>query len=356
MGNKLLYIAREPQSLNSGGSSVDQRNLRILQSIYGFNNVLIEYLPKTTLKTVFNSMLSLSSYGVSRSQERKILQIQRENKCEVAFIEGSFCGRLVRELGKQGCNVIIHMHNVEVILYKDRLKTEKNLTSFIKYLFIQYNEKESIKHAYSIINLNNRDSEDMCREYGRRADLILPITFPKRILSLDYPHNGNYLLFVGSNFFPNIEGILWFFSNVAPYIRKKIKIVGSCCKNQIFTTVSIPKNVELVGYVDNLEEYYLNASAVIAPIFHGSGMKTKTIEAMSYAKTIIGTDEAFVGIDNPDKTVGCKCNTAKEFIEAINNLDNRVINTNTLKTFEDSYTDEVFRTKLITFLDSIEIL
>lgn len=353
MKRNLLYIAREPQVLNSGGSSVDQRNLRVLREIFGEENVTVEYLPKTTLRSVMLSLLTLSSYGVSRKQEKKILQLQKENHYSLVFIEGSFCGRLVSELTMLRCKIVIHMHNVEAKLYEERLSSEKGIIPFLRYKFIKFNESLSMKHAFAVINLNDRDSADMFEIYNRKADIILPITFPNRHITTDIQKSGNYLLFVGSDFFPNIEGIIWFIKNVAPYINTTLKIIGGCCKNPLVQSTPLPNNVELVGYVDDLSTYYLNASAIIAPIFKGSGMKTKTIEAMSFGKTIIGTDEAFVGIDNPDKIIGAKCNTAKEFIDAINNLDNKTVNVNTLNAFNASYTDEVFKTKLTDFLNSV---
>ena len=71
MKSKILYIAREPQKELSGGASVDKRNLSILQELYGKSNVIIEYLPKTTMKNVILSLLTLSSYGVTPSTREK---------------------------------------------------------------------------------------------------------------------------------------------------------------------------------------------------------------------------------------------------------------------------------------------
>lgn len=353
MKHHLLYIAREPQVLNSGGAEVDQRNLRILREIFGEENVIVEFLPKTTLKSVANSLLTLSSYGVSHKQEKYILQLHNRYHFNFAFIEGSFCGKLVYGLTRHGCKVIIHMHNIEAKLYKDRLINEKGFISLIRYRYIKYNENLSIKYATAIINLNDRDKNEMLKSYGRKSDLILPITFPRRNVNRNLHEEGKFILFVGSNFFPNIEGIIWFIRNVAPNVKTQIKIVGGCCKNPLLINEPHPSNVELVGYVDDLNQYYSDSFAVIAPIFSGSGMKTKTIEAMSYGKTILGTDEAFVGIKNPDQTVGVKCNTAEEFIKAINNLDRLKVNVQTLRTFESSFTDDVFKIKLCKFLSAI---
>ena len=65
---------------------------------------------------------------------------------------------------------------------------------------------------------------------------------------------------------------------------------------------------------------YTNAYGVIMPIFLGSGMKVKTTEALMYGKAIIATDEALTGysIDGIDGIY--KCNSAEEFIDAINNV------------------------------------
>lgn len=353
MNIKVLYIAREPQKILSGGASVEKRNLSILQSLYGDNNVIVEYLPRANLRSAAISFATLSSYGVSRKQEKLILQSQERYDCKLVFIEGSLWGHLVYELSKRGCKVVVHMHNIEVELYRDRLKNEKGIVSYIRYCCIKLNEYLSIKHASSIITLNKRDYDDMLNIYGRKADIILPITFPERKIQSSLDESGNYLLFVGSDFFPNVEGIIWFIKNVAKIVKIKIKIVGGCCKNGLLKDMVLPRNVELIGYVDDLDYFYSKAAAVIAPIFKGSGMKTKTIEAMSYGKTIIGTDEAFVGIENKASSIGFVCNTTDEFVRAINNFDRKLVNTYTLNSFKESFSNNVFKNKLELFLNDI---
>ena len=72
--------------------------------------------------------------------------------------------------------------------------------------------------------------------------------------------------------------------------------------------------------VEDLEEVYEQCHIVISPIFHGGGMKTKTAEAMMYGCPIIGSKEAFEGYDVDYNQIGAQCNTAKEFIDAINRM------------------------------------
>ena len=216
----------------------------------------------------------------------------------IIFIEGSLLGGLVKRLKKRNCKTFVFAHNVETLLYRQRLKQSWSLISFLRYYFVLFNERRSFRYADKIIALNSRDDLNIQKMFYRKADLVCPITCPERDLDVKYTgFERSYCLFVGSNFFPNIEGLNWFLKHVAPYIDMDIRIVGACCKNPAFHNRILPDNVYLEGYVDNIARYYINADAVIAPIFSGSGMKTKTIEAMSYGKTIFGTNEAFAGIE-----------------------------------------------------------
>ena len=69
--------------------------------------------------------------------------------------------------------------------------------------------------------------------------------------------------------------------------------------------------------MENLSEWYLKAHFVIAPIFYGSGMKTKIAEAMMFGKKIIGTPEAFSGYEDVIDQLGWLCETSGDFVKAI---------------------------------------
>lgn len=342
---QIIYVAREVLDESFGGSVVAQRNLKALQSIFGEENVVEFRTPKTSMHNVLPSMLRLGSYGIPLELENHICDYQRKNKVEYAFIEGSMASTLVKKLSRQGCKVAVFAHNVEKNLYRQRHLKEKTPLSWVRYHYVRLNEGVTARHATYIISLNERDAEGFISEYGRKPDLILPITFPNHSDScVDAPHEGRpYLLFVGSDFFPNVEGIRWFIENVAPHVgRFRICVVGGCCKNEAVAAMALPTNVELSGYVDNLNSYYRDASAVIAPIFSGSGMKTKTIEALSYGKTVFGTPEAFAGVKADFSKLGGMCETAEEFINRINAYDGGRINPYSLELFRSNFSDESF--------------
>jgi tetrahydromethanopterin S-methyltransferase subunit H len=79
-------------------------------------------------------------------------------------------------------------------------------------------------------------------------------------------------------------------------------------------------------------------------------MKTKVIEAMSYGKSIIGTDEAFQGIECDFSRIGAKCNTAEEFIKAIESLSDNLFNPYTYQVFSDKYETSTVENRLKSFM------
>lgn len=338
----ILYLNTEPTKQIFGGTYVANRNLKALQKIVGEKNVFVWYIKKTTLKSVVRSLLTLSSYGISRQEETEIIKARSQLNCDIVFIEGSLRGGLVKRL-KNSCTTIIFAHNIEALLYRQRLSKERGFISYIRYLFIKYNEHKSVQFADKIITLNQRDNNYLQNIYHRSSDYILPITYPKQIVhsSSDFDVRP-YCLFVGSDFFPNIEGIIWFIKNVASHINLEVRIIGSCCRNPSLMKLKLPSNVHLDGYVDDIAKYYHHARAIIVPIFSGSGMKTKTIEAMSYGKTIIGTSEAFVGIEGDFNQIGGLCNTADEFIKVLSSKEFCEYNSYTMQLFLSRYTDDSF--------------
>jgi hypothetical protein len=62
---------------------------------------------------------------------------------------------------------------------------------------------------------------------------------------------------------------------------------------------------------------YKQSEFVIAPIFSGSGMKTKLAEATSYGKTVFATSHALIGYENLSENFAISCNNEKEFLYKI---------------------------------------
>lgn len=355
---KILYITRDIGHEKNGANQVMGRNLRVLKEIVGKNNVVEYYLPKTNIRNVLGSLIRMGSYGVPKVNEIEISSVIERNKPDIAFIESSAYGSIYRMLHKKKVKTICFAHNLDTALCKQELSSRSPLISFPKLLSTYYNERRAAKYADCLICLNERDSKGFLKTFRRKADQVIPITFPSKSFSQISSSGNNkspYFLFVGSDFFPNVEGIKWFITKVAPFVEADFRIVGSCCVNPAIRSLMLPQNVSLVGYAEDIGKEYRDAIGVIAPIFKGSGMKTKTIEALSYGKSIFGTSEAFAGIELDYAKVGGLCEDDQGFINALNDHQGGTINKYSFEVFQSSYSDEYFKKQLKIILEGLSI-
>lgn len=323
---------------NIGGGIVSAKNLTLLKEIFlKVDSISIskkkgvkyigEYmiLPSTKNKiyTLISNIFFYAGCMTAHTQS-KICELIKKNEYNVIFLDTSNYGKLAYELKKRfkDIKIITFFHNIESVLALEQVKKE-NFLYFIKLIATYINEKLSTKFSDNIIMINSRDY-NLCKKiYLRIPDLILSGGYKDLFENNKVNTNVNYknikVLFVGSLFGPNIEGIKWFIKNVMPYINVNLQILGKNMESKKKELENGIKRINVIGSVASISDYYYDADIVVMPIFYGSGMKIKTVEALMYGKTIFATDEALEGYDKFKAGLqGERCNTAKEFIEKIN--------------------------------------
>lgn len=341
---RILVIAGRSFGMNtkSGGEQVSLRNYRLIQKMCGIENAFLCMfsnecnvdLPENT--TVFPTKhnkweLLIDTIMLrnvcSRKTLRRVIDYVKKIKPDVIFADSSNIGYLVEKC-KIDVPIFVFFHNIEKNYSWNKIRHEGILYWFA-YRSYYKNERKILSVASKTILLNIRDDKELQRIYGRSADFILPVTFDDkfdeyRIEQIDSQRKA--LLFVGSLFQPNYEGIRWFVEKVmSQFVSDKylLKIVG---KNLETKRSELQReNVEIIGTVEDLADYYYSADAVVLPIFYGDGMKVKTAEAMMYGKKIFATKEALEGYDVGDIEEVYECNSKDEFVQNISKyLDNSV--------------------------------
>ena len=329
MKSGLILITNKLEIGNIGGrEQLCQLNHDLLNSLYNNQFDLIELRKKKTLSLVERLMAFKGHIdGLDETTIALIIQrIKRANSGKV-FIDGSNLGEVARVI-KNSCpdvEIFTFFHNVEARFFFGAFKQSSSIHAFAVFFVNYLAERKSVKYSDHIICLSKRDSLLLKRWYGKLANHIAPMSIQDKYTNkntITEPQT-KFALFVGGDFYANLAGIKWFAENVAPYIQIRVCIVGRGMERAI-GELEMNKNFEVIGEVDNLEQWYLDSYFVIAPIFDGSGMKTKTAEALMFGKKIIGTPEAFSGYEGITNEVGRVCNSADEFIDAINNADTMV--------------------------------
>ena len=184
--------------------------------------------------------------------------------------------------------------------------------------------------------------------------LLVPIGFG--VIIANIPNSNLGVVQVDQSYsliqIANEYGIKWFTKNVSPYIEYKTFIIGSGFEN-LKSELEQSKNVSVIGRVDSLSEWYINAEYVIAPIFEGSGMKTKVAEAMMYGKKILATSQALIGYEDAHIEAYYVCNTKTDYVELLSKLYSKIpkkFNENLRQLYLKEYSLEASKTRLERFL------
>ena len=123
---------------------------------------------------------------------------------------------------------------------------------------------------------------------------------------IDLPPNtgrtagGHGILFVGNfGYRPNAEAAEYLAKRILPQVRishpdAQVRLVGPGA-GAVNRLNDIP-GIEIVGFLPEIDQAYANAEVVVAPIFSGSGTKTKILEAMSYGIPVVTTSEGVAGL------------------------------------------------------------
>ena len=134
-------------------------------------------------------------------------------------------------------------------------------------------------------------------------------------------------LFIGYNNPYNFNSIIWFFEKVYPLFNKKVNLticgkVGNMLKNKnpdIYKQM-IKNNVSFIDFAESLDDLYSRTKIAIVPMFDGTGLKVKTITAMSYGIPVVGTCAAVDGFADKNENPCLITNNPKEFANYIEKL------------------------------------
>ncbi len=319
---KILFVSRDFEKACDGGAVVARQHWEYVIQLSEGNAERL-FIQKSSHLSLLRNLILHKGYGETSALMHRFREMAAN--ADIIWVDGSLYGGIVREAARLGKKVVCFYHNIEANYYGSKADLARNPADSLMAYFAKSNERKSTRFASTRLLLNERDNAELQRIYGVKADFIQPISFkavPKEKIEAKIdPGMKPYLLFVGSRFFANEEGVDWFLERVMPGVSPDIdfRVVGTIC--DALRDRALPPNVHLEGRVEHLTPWYANAMAVVSPIFTGSGMKTKTIEALRFGRRVLGTKEAFVGLPQEVLSgIGAYCCSASDFINEINRL------------------------------------
>ena len=350
----VCIISQNIHEVKSGGGQCSLRNLEAIQSVLGKEN-LYTCIISPDYDEIKYRHNELCIPGLKNNLESAIAAVYGDKCCkhcfykiiwefieginpDIVYIDTSKLGGLAKKIKLQyEKKTICFFHNVEAD-YSLNLVKNRGWQYFLSYWASVRNERQAVKYADTIICLNPREANRIKELYGRTVEAIIPITFKdtfsEKKVKIDKTKG---VLFVGSYFPPNYDGVKWFIDSVMKQLPDvTLTIVGKgfeCKKDELQRD-----NVVVIGTVENLEDFYYTYPIVVMPILYGAGMKVKTAEAMMYGKVIVATDEALEGYEVENIEGIFRCNTTEEFIIVIKKFfENENVESKSRELFRNKY-------------------
>jgi glycosyltransferase involved in cell wall biosynthesis len=349
--NILFIRYKKSKNILEGGEQASQKNYNVLSQLVGEDNITTYYVhDENHKKTAWDYAKGVFYFpfnyyfGLTPKRVKEIVRLAQGY--DVVYIDRSVFGIVAKKLKETGYKgrIISFFHNVEVSYFEAKLGNKPGTGVFLR--CIDHNDRYACQYSDKTITLNSRDDNELFERYGKKADVLIPVTFKDKYLKDSYPQEDTsaqpLCLFLGAYFPPNNEGIVWFVKNVLPHVNIRMKVVGKGM-SRLKAEEPALKDIEVISDAPDLLPHFEEADIMVLPIFKGSGMKVKTCESLMYGKNIIATDEAFVGYDVDYDKVGGKCNTAEEFISRIQDFEKTPrprFNTYSRQMFLEKYSEE----------------
>ena len=165
---RVLFVSRDYNARNDGGSAVAKRNLAFLKALGLQVAELTIGVPSLAVR--LKNVLLRESYGDRRSL-RKQLKYHLSQPYDFVFFDGSHYGVYLREFARHGFKTICFFHNVEVDYYQQKYKTTHQPQDKLMVGFIAHNERCCIDHASYLITLNERDNPAVAEALPPRGRL-----------------------------------------------------------------------------------------------------------------------------------------------------------------------------------------
>lgn len=293
---------------------------------------LVEVDNTLRIKDAFLNLFSADSYHISRfiskDFEYKLELILKHQEFDIIQLETLYLTPYIPIIRKYSNAIIsLRAHNIEHEIWQ---RCTDNASIGLKKIYLQHLTDKLRRYEiaqldkFDILTAITKRDLSLFQKLGFKGkSKVAPIGldldhYPPDFRSYSKPLS---LCFIGSmDWTPNIEGIEWFLKKVVPTLSQEfpllnVHIAGRNTPEYLLKT-NIP-TVKIHGEVDKSVDFINQHSVMIVPLFSGSGMRAKILEAMALGKTVITTALGLEGISASHQKEVLLAETEEDFLRQI---------------------------------------
>ncbi|WP_128572125.1 glycosyltransferase family 4 protein [Chryseobacterium sp. P1-3] len=219
------------------------------------------------------------------------------------------------------------MVDIHFLRFKRAIEIEPNRISLKKnYKHFFHLETVIAPQLDYIIAISDKEKEIMS-QYADRDKIITisNIHEPKIDISERKNfHESNGIIFIGSIHEPNIDAVKFLYEKIMPLVWKtnpelQVSVIGNVADK---LDIRQYPRFKFLGFVESIEEYFMNSKIMVAPLRFGAGVKGKIGQAFEYFFPVVTTDIGAEGMRLTDGKNVLIANDENSFAQAILRLNN----------------------------------
>jgi len=256
---------------------------------------------------IFNQSIYLSKH-IDKKIQTKLKQILSKEQFDIIHTDHT-CMAPLAFYAQSLTNIPIglRLHNIEWIIWKRYSQNIKsnllkrhyinNQAEILKIKEKEFIEKSDVTFTISDIDLSRaKEIAPKANIYSAPAGVDLEYWKP-----LEHIERNNKELIIATTYkwIHNVDALKWFLDFVFPLVMKvfpdiQLTLLGK--DPPTWLKHYYPQNLNVIGYVEDVRTYLNRANIYIAPLFVGSGIRIKILEAMAMELPVIATTVSAEGI------------------------------------------------------------
>ncbi|MBR5419974.1 MAG: glycosyltransferase family 4 protein [Lachnospiraceae bacterium] len=211
----------------------------------------------------------------------------------------------------EGCKRVLDTHNV--FSFKRQMYEAVGYYDY-EFALKKETEAEGLGRADTVVAIQEEEAE-FFRSIAPEG--VKVVTIGENMPACEpFVADTKDILFLGSFYVVNRQGLKDFIDNILPLIKKKcpeakLKIAGTICRH-----IQESPDYELLGIVDDVSEQYRSARVVINPVNYGTGLNIKSIEALSHGRPLVSHSVGVRGLRS-DPPVALVADEPEAFADAV---------------------------------------
>ncbi|MBN1468362.1 MAG: glycosyltransferase family 4 protein [Fusobacteriaceae bacterium] len=326
MDKKILYISASDPEYHNGGAIGTKKITKTLKDLkknngYQVYMVLSSERYKKNTENILNfqrkkwKAIICRILGLGDQLELYIeetLKIIKKKNIEAVIIQSSRLGNFTKKIKIKfpNINIIQNFDNFEYKFAELFTKDMNKVIQIIEKKNVKKSEKNSIDFSDMMLFLTNEDKENVYNFYNikNKKSSVVPLTYEciLDIKSLNIK-KSNQIIFTGSlDMFSNINAAYFLIKNFDK-IKERINVDTLIIAGRNPRKDLLEVNKERVKIIANptkeeMEELLISSKLYLSPVFEGSGMKTKFLEAIAYGLPIVASEHTMIGYDTFDSS------------------------------------------------------